>query len=88
MRTFSLLKVASLALVLAAPLGSVAFAGDHSGDQWRDDGDGRQVATTYAQSSPALVRLEQRVYRADTGHQVSQAETLNGINHQERSDLG
>jgi len=87
MRTVSFLKVASLALVLAAPLGSVAFAGDHAGDQWRDDGDGRQVATTYAQSSPALARLEQRVYRADT-RQVSEAASLNGINHEERSDLG
>jgi len=88
MRTFALLKVASLALVLAAPLGSVAFAGDHSGDQWRDDGDGRQVATTYAQSSPALVRLEQRVYRADSAHQVKQAASVNQTNHEERSDIG
>jgi len=64
MRTASFAKVAALTLALAAPLGGVALAGDHSGDQWHSDDDGRKVATTYAPAAPALVRLEQR-YRAD-----------------------
>ena len=66
MRTKSLLKIASLALVLAAPLSSIANAGDHSGDQWRSDDDNRHVATAYAEPNPALVQLEQHVYMADT----------------------
>lgn len=65
MRTTSLLKVTSLALVLAAPLASIANAGDHSGDQWRSDDDGRQLATSYYRADPALVQLEQRTYLAD-----------------------
>ena len=65
MRTKSFLKIASLALVLAAPLGSVANAGDHASDQWRSDDDGRQIATSYYRADPALVQLEQRTYLAD-----------------------
>ena len=64
MRTTSLLKVASLALLLTAPLASIARA-DHAGDQWRSDDDGRQIATHYYAADPALVQLEQRTYLAD-----------------------
>ena len=88
MRIASWVKVASLAVALAAPLGSVAFAGDHSGNQWRDDGDGRQVATTYAQPAPALVRLERRVYRADSAHQTRQAMSAEHMARLQASDLG
>jgi len=65
MRTMSFLKIASLALVLAAPLASIANAGDHSGDQWRSDDDNRHVVTAYAEPNPALVQLEARVYQTD-----------------------
>ena len=88
MRIASFVKVASLAVALAAPLGSVAFAGDHSGDQWRDDGDGRQVATTYEQPAPRLVRLERRVERADSAHQTKQAMSVEHTARLEAADLG
>jgi len=88
MRIASWLKMASLAVVFAAPLGSAALAGDHSGDQWRDDGDGRKVTTAYAQPAPALVRLEQRVYRADIAHQTHQAMSAEHVARLAQSDLG
>ena len=74
MRTTFLLRSAALALVLAAPLATVANAGDHSGNQWRDDDDNRRVATVYEHANPALVQMELDVYRADTG--TSQTATM------------
>src|SRR5579864_3609682 len=76
MRTKSLLKIASLALVLAAPLAAIANAGDHSGDQWRSDDDGRQVATAYAQPNPALVQLEARTYQDDVARLAGMSATF------------
>jgi hypothetical protein len=52
MRTTPSLSIAALALVLAAPLASVANAGDHAGNQWREDNDNSQVSTTYVQAGP------------------------------------
>jgi len=78
MRTTSLLKVASLALVLTAPLASIAKA-DHAGDQWRSDDDSRQVATTYYEANPALVQLEQRVYMADTARTAQRTASFTPI---------
>jgi hypothetical protein len=52
MRTTSLLSIAALALVLAAPLASIATAGDHAGNQWREDNDNSQVSTTYVPAGP------------------------------------
>ena len=69
MRTTSFLSIAALALVLAAPLATVAYAGDHAGDQWRTDGDNRQVTTSYAQADPGLVQLEAKVYQQDQARQ-------------------
>ena len=66
MRT-NFLRSAALALVLVAPLATIAKAGDHSGNQWRDDDDNRRVATVYEHANPALVQMELDVYRADTG---------------------
>jgi hypothetical protein len=88
MRSASFVKVAVLAMALAAPLGGVAFAGDHSGDQWRSDDDGRKVATTYAQAAPALVRMEQHVYRADTQQAAPQTASSAQIERLSRADLG
>lgn len=69
MRTTSLLRIASLALVLAAPLATIANAGDHAGNQWRNDNDNSRVSTSYVQSNPALVQMELNVYRADLDRQ-------------------
>jgi hypothetical protein len=69
MRTTSLLSIATLALVLAAPLASVANAGDHAGDQWRVDNDNSRVSTSYVQADPALIQMESRVYRNDLNRQ-------------------
>jgi len=70
MQTLSLLRIATLALVLAAPLATIANAGDHAGNQWRDDNDDSRVATVYAQPNPALVQMELNVYRADLARQA------------------
>ncbi len=69
MRTTSLLSVAALALVLAAPLATVANAGDHAGDQWRVDNDNSRVSTSYVQADPALIQLEAKAYQRDLGRQ-------------------
>jgi hypothetical protein len=69
MPTLSLMRIATLALVLAAPLATIANAGDHSGNQWRDDNDNSRVTTVYAQPNPALVQMELNVYRADLARQ-------------------
>jgi len=74
MRTTSLLNIAALALVLAAPLASVANAGDHAGNQWRVDNDNSQVSTSYVQADPALIQMETRVYQEDLNrHHQAQA---------------
>jgi hypothetical protein len=70
MQTLSLLRIATLALVLAAPLATIANAGDHAGNQWRDDNDNSRVSTSYVQPNPALVQMELNVYRADLARQA------------------
>ena len=87
MRIASWLKVASLALALSAPLGAVAFAGDHANDIWRDNGDNHRVTTNYVQPAPALVRLERHVYRADLARQTHQAMSAEHIARLQASDL-
>ena len=77
MRTTSLLSIAALAFVLAAPLATVAFAGDHSGDQWRDDDSGRRVTTSYYAANPGLVQLEAKVYQQDQARQGAPAPMAN-----------
>jgi hypothetical protein len=69
MRTTSLLSIATLALVLAAPLASVAIAGDHAGNQWREDNDNSRVTTSYVQANPALIQMETRAYQIDLNRQ-------------------
>ena len=69
MRTTSLLSIATLALVLAAPLASVANAGDHAGNQWRIDNDNSQVSTSYVQADPSLIQMETKVYQDDLNRQ-------------------
>jgi hypothetical protein len=69
MRTTSLLSIATLALVLAAPLASVAIAGDHAGNQWREDNDNSRVTTSYVQANPALIQMETRAYQNDLNRQ-------------------
>ena len=73
MRTTSLLSIGTLAFLLAAPLASVANAGDHSGNQWRDDNDNSRVITTYVQADLALVQMETKVYQDDL-HRQQQAQ--------------
>jgi hypothetical protein len=78
MRTTSLLSIATLALVLAAPLASVALAGDHSGNQWREDNDNSRVSTSYVQANPALVQMETRAYQNDLNRkQLAQTPAAN-----------
>ena len=77
MRTTSLLSIAALSLVLAAPLATVAFAGDHAGDQWRDDDSGRRVTTSYYAADPALLQLEAKVYQQDQARQGTPAPMAN-----------
>ena len=69
MRIASLLSAGTLALVLAAPLASVANAGDHAGGQWRVDNDNGRVQTSYVQADPALIQMEAKAYQRDLGRQ-------------------
>ena len=69
MRTTFFLRTTALALALAAPLATVAYAGDHAGNQWRSDADMHRSSTTYDPSNPALVQLEQRTYHDDMARQ-------------------
>jgi hypothetical protein len=69
MRTTSFLSIGALALALAAPLATVAYAGDHAGDQWRSNADLHEVTTSYVQADPALQQLEAKVYHQDQARQ-------------------
>jgi hypothetical protein len=70
MRTTSLLSIATLALVLAAPLATIANAGDHAGNQWRVDNDNSRVSTSYVQADPALAQMESKAYQDDLNRQA------------------
>ena len=77
MRTTSLLSIGALALALAAPLASVAYAGDHAGDQWRSNADSHKATTSYVQADPALLQLEAKVYQQDQTRQGAQLPVAN-----------
>ena len=69
MRTKSFLSISALALALAAPVATMAYAGDHAGDQWRSNADLHKANTAYVQADPALVPMEARVYQEDQARQ-------------------
>jgi hypothetical protein len=79
MRTTSLLSIGTLALLLAAPLASVANAGDHAGNQWRVDNDNSRVSTSYVQADPALIQMETKVYQDDLGRQRQAQATQSAV---------
>jgi hypothetical protein len=87
MRTTSLLSIGTLALLLAAPLASVANAGDHAGNQWRDDNDNSRVSTSYVQADPALVQMETKVYQDELGRQ-QQAQAARSVANSGQSTVG
>jgi hypothetical protein len=86
MRTTSLLSIGTLALLLATPLASVANAGDHAGNQFRDDNDNGRVSTSYVQADPALVQMEAKVYQDELGRQ-QQAQAAGPVTNSERSTV-